>query len=95
MKENINIAKILKNKPEKMLSLDGKVIRYFIGAKAASKETGIPHPNIRKCCRKTFARKNNGICYPYLTAGGYRWEYATKEEYDGMMESIKRTISNE
>lgn len=83
------------SKPVKMLSLDGKVIRYFIGAKAASKETGIPHPNIRKCCRKTFARKNNGICYPYLTAGGYRWEYATKEEYDGMMESIKRTISNE
>lgn len=83
------------SRPVKMISLDGRVLNYFIGLKEASRKTGIPSPNIRKCCKIKYAKKNNCIGYPYLTAGGFRWEYATKEECDNMFNEIKNRIKNE
>lgn len=48
-------------------NLDGTFIKEYSGVRVASKETGIPHSNIIKCCQ--------GI---YKTAGGYIWRYVTE-----------------
>lgn len=67
-RDNFNKNKENINRPIKATDEEGNV-RYFENANRIMKELGIPRGNIYKVCK---GRR--------LTAGGYKFSYATKEE---------------
>ena len=58
------------NTKEVFQLLQGNIVARFESLTDASKSTGVPIPNISKCCNKERLR-----------AGGYEWAFAT-ETYD-------------
>ena len=62
--ENRRRGSVLKMKPCKQLTLDGKLVKIYKSQTEASKQTGINQHNISSCIHG----KNH-----YKTVGGYKW----------------------
>ena len=61
-------SKLMPERPVVQMDKDGNVIRTFLSIREATRETGIEHSCICRCC--TGARNAK-------TAGGFKWRYAS------------------
>lgn len=64
------------SKPVKQLSLDGSLVRMWSSAGEAMDVTKINRSSIGRCAGKKLLKGSRS-----LTAGGFKWEFATLEEF--------------
>jgi hypothetical protein len=63
---NLKKGAIVNSKAVKQINKDGKVMRIYISAREAARQTGLNQSNISKCCRGK-----------YKSVGGYIWSYCS------------------
>ncbi len=88
----IKLSKFFKGRPNvkcqipvKQLDLNGNLIKIWSSAREASRETGIDVSSIGRCANKKIIK---GILTK--SAGGFKWEKTTKEDYENFIKNDPR-----
>lgn len=65
-----------KYKKVRQYTLEGQFVAEYESLTEASKQTNIPYRNISNVCLKRIQIDSKGRKHKFLTAGGFKWEYA-------------------
>lgn len=72
-------------KPVKQINrISGEIIKIWPSAISVKRELKIDNSSIMKCCSKYLSKGQ----HPALQAGGYKWEYCSKEEYEAYINNL-------